>query len=223
MNKILFLFIFVDIQFVAFGGFILGYAILSKQAMSTPPTVDNVAKNLLITGTPLDAAIANNIFIIISFLASLPALVLITNRFWLKFHGWLLVFSALFTLVVGLTIWFQTLTTRSELSVSWGKQTPEVQSLLQEKFECCGYFNSTAPPFQQDETCPNPQAAAQKPGCLGSFYSFANDYLRVIFTALFGFVALDFILLICGAMVLKDRREQERYRHIDSKNGVGSI
>jgi hypothetical protein len=31
------------------------------------------------------------------------------------------------------------------------------------------------------------------------------------------------ILVLCVAMVLKYRMEQERYRHIDEKNGLGGL
>ena len=91
------------------------------------------------------------------------------------------------------------------------------------QFDCCGYVNATTPPFVQDSTCTNALAAAQKGGCIGPFSSFTNKYLDQIFTAAFGIVGIDFILVLCVAMVLKYRMEQERYRHIDEKNGLGGI
>jgi hypothetical protein len=54
-------------------------------------------------------------------------------------------------------------------------------------------------------------------GCVGPLSTFANTYLGLIFTAAFGIVAFDIILLMCIVMVLKHRAEQERYRHIDEK------
>jgi len=82
-------------------------------------------------------------------------------------------------------------------------------------------MNSTTPPFVQDATCVNTLVAAQKGGCIGKFSSAANKYLDRIFTAAFGIVGVDVILILCVAMVLKYRMEQERYRHIDEKNGGG--
>lgn len=73
----------------------------------------------------------------------------------------------------------------------------------------------------QDSTCTTQLVATQRGGCVGPFSNFANQYLDVIFTALFGVVGIDVILLLCVAMVLKDRQEQARYRHIDEK--IGSI
>lgn len=95
--------------------------------------------------------------------------------------------------------------------------------LTESQFDCCGYVNSTTPPFVQDSTCLNTLVAAQKGGCIAKFSSFANKYLDQIFTAAFGIVGIDFILVLCVAMVLKHRQEQERYRHIDEKNGVGGL
>ena len=62
--------------------------------------------------------------------------------------------------------------------------------------------------------------AAQKVNCVGPFSNFANGFLDLIFTALFGIVGLDVALLLSVVVVLKSRAERERYRHIDEKNGV---
>lgn len=99
-------------------------------------------------------------------------------------------------------------------------------------------MNSTAPPFVTDTTCTSAIVAAQKAGCVGPFSTFANNYLDVIFTAAFGvvgmyfrshpslsyitdhsFVGIDVALILAIAMLLKDRKEKQRYRHIDMKSG----
>lgn len=63
------------------------------------------------------------------------------NRRWLKIHGWMVVVCALFTLVLGLDIWFHTLKTRAYLNVIWADQPPRTQSLLQRSVR----FGSTVP------------------------------------------------------------------------------
>jgi hypothetical protein len=190
---------------------------------------------------PSAAGVVNAIFVFITFLISLPALFLPTNRGWLRAQGALIIICAIFTLGLGVAIWVETLQTRHNLSLLWGRETPQIQSLLQQKvctinlpcikqrytnstqFDCCGYVNATTPPFVQDSTCTNALVAAQKGGCIGPFSSFTNRYLDQIFTAAFGIVGIDFILVLCVAMVLKYRMEQERYRHIDEKNGLGGL
>ncbi|KAF2737547.1 hypothetical protein EJ04DRAFT_532948 [Polyplosphaeria fusca] len=222
-SKLMMFFVGFDIIFAGCGGLIMGFSLISEQNMRTQPTVDNVAPNLLLDQCPLTAGVVNAIFVFVTFLLSLPALFLPQNRGWLRAQGWLVVFCAAFTLGLGLSVWVGTLDTRRHLSDIWGRESPLSQSLLQQKFNCCGYFNSTSPPFIQDGTCSSALVAAQKGGCIGKFSAFANSYLDKIFTALFGVVGIDVILVLCVAMVLKYRQEQERYRHIDEKNGLGGL
>jgi hypothetical protein len=75
-----------------------------------------------------------------------------------------------------------------------------------------------SPPFVVDSTCSTTQVASAKIGCVGPFASFANGYLDLVFTAAFGIVGVDVLLLVCIVMVLKNRAELERYRHIDEKS-----
>jgi len=217
-NKLTWTFVVVDFVFLATGAILLGFALISESSSNDIPTIDNVANHLLLKECPLTAAIVNAIFIFVTFLVSLPAMVMRQSKGWLRAHGWMTVVCALFTLILGLAIWFETLQTRSELLSVWAGEAPRTQSLLQEKFNCCGYLSFKQPPFVQDSTCPNKLAAAQKQGCINSFSNFANAYLDLIFTAFFGMVGVDVLLLLCIVCVLKYREEQERYRHIDEKN-----
>lgn len=222
-SKLMLVFIAFDLIFVAGGGLLIGFSLTSEATLRQSPTVGNVAQNLLLGQCPLTAGVVNSIFVFVTFLLSLPALFLPQNRGWLRAQGWLVVVCATFTLGLGLSVWVETLQTRRNLGIVWGREPPLVQSLLQQKFDCCGYFNSTSPPFVQDGTCLNSLVAAQKGGCIGQFSRFANKYLDQIFTAAFGIVGIDAILVLCVAMVLQYRQEQERYRHIDEKNGAGGF
>lgn len=243
INKLVLVFITFDALFVLGGAVIFAVVMMTRSSMNAGPTLNSVATDMLLsqspltgtvlpirppyssqhTDTTLGAATVNAIFIFTTFAVSLPAIIFPKNRILLNLHGWLVVICALFTLVVGLDIWYKTLKTRSNLAVAWGQQTAQTQSLLQQRFNCCGYLNSTAPPFQKDTTCTNALVAAQKSGCVTPFSKFANQYLDIVFTADFGIVAIDVILLLCVAMVLKQRKEKERYRLIDEKLGWGPI
>ncbi|KAI9755322.1 MAG: hypothetical protein M4579_004324 [Chaenotheca gracillima] len=222
-NKVRLSYLVADLLFLGTAGGLIGIAIMTKNNMARPPTPDSVAENLLLMSSPVLGALINAVLVLVAFFLSLPAIALSSTKIWLKIHGWAVLVCALFTLVLGLDIWFRTLQTRSNLSVLWGQQTDQTQSLLQQRFNCCGYLDAATPPFQKDTACPSVLVAAQKLGCVGAFSSFANGYLDLIFTACFGVVALDFILLLCVAMLLKQRDERERYRHIDEKNGFGGI
>ena len=60
-------------------------------------------------------------------------------------------------------------------------------------------------------------------GCVTPITSFANVFLDNIFTALFGMVGIDVLFIMATACLLKERKERERFRHIDEKNGTGRI
>jgi len=219
INKLMLTFLGVEFLFLISGGLLLGFCLVSEQQERGVKTVSNVAYDILLFQCPLTAGVVNAILMFLTFLLSLPALALPMNRGWLKLQGWLLVTCSFFTLILGLFIWFDTLQTRRNLSVIWGQQDSNVQSLLQEKFNCCGYLDSMTPPFIIDSVCPDSFSASQKMGCVGPFSQFANIYLDLIFTAAFGIVGVDVLLLLCVVMVLKYRGELQRYRHIDEKNG----
>lgn len=68
-----------------------------------------------------------------TFVLALPSLIMRDSRLWLKVQGWLVIVSGIFTLIIGLIIWIETLRTRTELNSLWGQQTPSVQSLLQRR------------------------------------------------------------------------------------------
>ena len=65
------------------------------------------------------------------------------------------------------------------------------------QFNCCGYLDSTN--FTPDMTCPTADVAAQKVGCVGPFSNYANNFLNIVFTTMFGFVGEHFHILFSGA------------------------
>ena len=88
------------------------------------------------------------------------------------------------------------------------------------QLKCCGYLNSTSPPFVQDPFCKNPQFAAAQLGCVRPFSTYSNNFLDIVFTGAFGIVGFDALLIVMIAIVVKDRKEKARYREIDEKNGA---
>lgn len=141
-NKLMLAFIGFDFLFAGCGGLLLGFSLISEAAMRQTQTVANVTQNLLLGQCPLTAGVVNAIFVFVTFLLSLPALFLPTNRGWLRAQGWLVVACAMFTLGLGVAIWVETLQTRRNLSVLWGRETPQIQSLLQQKVSRGSIFES---------------------------------------------------------------------------------
>ncbi|KIV91445.1 hypothetical protein PV10_05984 [Exophiala mesophila] len=221
VNKILLVFIGFDVAFFLCATLLLVLPLYTRSSFANNNTVDNIANHLLLDNTPLTATIVNAIFMYITFAVSLPALFIKTNRTYLVAHCWGIVFSATFTLVIGLTIWFSTLETHKNLKPMWEAQSAETISMLQARFKCCGYDNPAL--FVRDDTCTTAATAARLGGCMIPFASFANRFLDIVFTSFFGFVAVDFLTLLAACCLIKDRKERQRYRLIDEKRGFGGI
>ncbi|MCJ1408286.1 phospholipid scramblase 1 [Ptychographa xylographoides] len=224
INKILITFLIVDFLFVNTGGLFLTIVLVFKPGMTNIlPTSSNAAITLLLQNTPLTVALVNAALIVITFLSSIPGAILAKKPIFLRITSWLTLSCALLSLGVGLDIWYSTLQTSHNLGVLWAQQSPLEQSLLQQQFQCCGYSNSTSPPFIIDNFCSSTATAAMAPGCVGPFSGFANSFLDIVFTSVFGAVAVDGILFLCTLVVLKDRAQRERYRLIDEKSGLRGI
>lgn len=138
----------------------------------------------------LAAGNVNAIFIFVTFLVTIPGMVLPGTRGWLKLSGYMVTVCALFTLAVGLFIWIFTLRLKESFSPVWDAQDAQTQGLMQTTFKCCGYFNSTSPAFVTDTTCPSPAAASLMIGCATPISSFAGVFVDEIFTAIFGMVGM---------------------------------
>jgi len=223
VNSAITSYVVADFIFLATGVMLIAAGAVWMGEMAVDPTQESVARFLLLKNCPLLVVIANGAMVLFTFVISLPSFALPTSRGWLKVHGWLVVACALFTLCLGLNEWIQTLTTRANLETIWGQQSPMTQSLLQNKFDCCGYMNSTSPLYVTDDICTSDLVAASKEGCVAAFSHYAEGFLNLLFTAAFGVVGLDAVLILCAAMLIKYRKEQIRYRLIDQKWGVGNI
>ncbi|KAK8048690.1 hypothetical protein PG994_010420 [Apiospora phragmitis] len=220
VNKIMGAFMAADGLFAITGAIMMGFSVTVLNTCFDPPTEgEGAARDLLYRRFPLQAGIANAVMVFVNFALTLPALAT-PARGLLKTAGYMIAVNALFSLIIGLDLWITTLKTKQEFFEIWTSQTPQVQSLLQTQFQCCGYFNSTSPAFVTDTTCPSPAAAKLIKGCAAPLTSFTNVFVDNIFTAVFAFVGVDVLLILATACLMKDRKERERFRHIDEKSGV---
>lgn len=126
-------FLVFEALFLGTGIMITIATVLWTKEMKVAPTTDTVARLVLISHFPMPALLASAIVIFFTTLLSLPAMIIPTSRSWLKVHGWFIVVCAVFTLILGLNEWLQTLTTRADLAKYWGEQPDVVQSLIQQK------------------------------------------------------------------------------------------
>ncbi|KAI1103673.1 hypothetical protein F4804DRAFT_224502 [Jackrogersella minutella] len=222
VNKVLAAFIAADGLFVSMGAIMLGFSIIVQQTCFDAPKDGNeAARDLLYQRFPFTAGIVNAVFVFVTFVSTIPALAT-NNRSWLKLAIYMVVVDAIFTMAIGVDLWIITLKMKSEFESIWLSQLPPVQEMMQTAFACCGFFNSSSPAFVTDATCPSPAGAALMRGCSTPLTSFGNTFVDNIFTAVFGMVGIDTVLIMAIACVLKDRKERERFRYIDEKSGARS-
>lgn len=237
-NKILLVFIGFDVAFLLCAGLHLFIPLYTQTSIKNHTNVQNIASNLLLDNCPfigktidpiprdgilttLPASEVNSVIMLIAFLLSVPAFFLKSNRMFLKLHVAGVVMAALLSLGIGLTIWVSTLQTHKNLATVWNKQTSATQSLLQQRFKCCGYSNPAL--FVKDDTCISAATAANLGPCITPFGVFANSFLDIVFTTFFGFVGVDMMLLLAALCLIRDRKEKQRYKLIDEKRGYGPI
>ncbi|KAH7158102.1 hypothetical protein B0J13DRAFT_188617 [Dactylonectria estremocensis] len=222
-NKVFLATVAADGLFLAAGILELVFSLVVRSQMNDVPTDgEQATRNLLYQRFPLTAGIVNAAFILLTFVATLPGLFM-PARGILKVGGYMVTFCGIFTMCVGVFLWVMTLRIREEFQDIYVAQEPSVQGLIQISFECCGYLNSTVPAFVTDSTCPSPAAAALMRGCATAISSFSNIHIDGIFTVVFGLVGIDAVFVLCIACLLKERKERERYRHIDEKSGYRSF
>jgi hypothetical protein len=148
-DNVLLTFIGVDVLFAVSGGLLIIFALLSERENNKTPAVNTIAQGLILGMCPLKgassfrhlsmhntnrrtAAIGNAALVFVTFLFSIPAIILPMTRGWLKLSGYMTVICALYTMVLGLTIWFETLKMRSNLFTIWNQQPASTQSLIQQ-------------------------------------------------------------------------------------------
>ncbi|KAK6354891.1 phospholipid scramblase 1 [Orbilia brochopaga] len=224
MNTLLIVYVLVDIIFLGTSiGLIIAGQMFMHHMDNLPLSVNDSPYVILLYYLPCVPIFVNGIISAATFLLSLPALALPMSLVWLRIHGWFVMICAVYSLVLGVLVWVDTLTERAAMFQAWKDIGPSVQTLLQERFQCCGYISAMEPLFVTDDVCPNALVASQTKPCVGPFTAFQDEFFNTVFTILFGIVAVDFVMLCCTAMVINQRREQRRYRKIDEKRGLSVI
>lgn len=208
-----------NVLFIGAGILELVFALIFQARKDNAPTTgEEAVRGLLYDQFPLTAVIANAALIFATaILGVLPALLMPTNRGWLKLAGYAVLVCAVFTLCIGVFLWVMTLKMGDDFTEIYLDQTSDIQALMQTSFECCGYLNSTMPAFVTNPTCPSPAAAALLRGCKTAISSFGNSEIDQIFTAVFGVVGVDVLFILAITCLHKHRKDLEWYHLIDQK------
>ncbi|SCV69243.1 BQ2448_2263 [Microbotryum intermedium] len=144
--------------------------------------------------------------------------------------NWSLVVIILLTMLTGSVIWIDTLQERAQLASLWLEQAISTQAYLQDQLQCCGYWNATPEGGFRAVAgfCGDPIKALEAMPCVGPVSRFADYMLNNIFTTdpyspyqIYGFTAIQLSLLLISICLIKIRREEDRFRALEEKEGWG--
>ncbi|ORX94382.1 hypothetical protein K493DRAFT_221395, partial [Basidiobolus meristosporus CBS 931.73] len=139
----------------------------------------------------------------------------VRRKVWLVTYSWLVVAVLVIELSLGALIWFRSLDIRASFSEKWRTWDPALRALFQETDNCCGYFDSTDYPAVSYSCRATETGLGDNwPGCVDMIHIYMDNYLRNIYTALFGFVAVDVFALVAAVVLIQARNDQERYERI---------
>ncbi|KAK9765231.1 hypothetical protein K7432_006609 [Basidiobolus ranarum] len=138
----------------------------------------------------------------------------VRNKKSLVLYGWLVVLVLVTELALGAVIWFRSLSIRDSFSDKWRSWDPALRGLFQETDGCCGYYDNTD--FPADSISCRYQNYGW-PGCVDMIYIYSDNYLRNIYTVLFGFVVVDIFAFFGSVILIQASNNQERYVKVDAQ------
>jgi len=205
----------------AFLDFCLLAAGVISIALSFVWRAPNPMMNLVLDNADLTAGLILGIALLITFFISIGAIVQRNHvTLGLVILNWTLVIDALGILIIGTFVWFFTLKERNNFHLAFQDTTSANRIAIQDKFKCCGYFNTTDLLEIGGNSCSSQQAAQTlNSTCVLPITNFADVTLNDIFTTIYGFMAIALALLLASLCVIKKRQEDERFKKIDSKRG----
>jgi hypothetical protein len=193
-------------------------------ALSIAWRAPNLMLNLVLTDANLTAGTVLGIFLLITFVISIGAIVQRNHvTFGLAILNWTLLIDALGIIIIGTFVWFFTLRERANYHAVWLRQTPETRLKLQDTLKCCGYFETGENAEIGGSVCVSQSVVAEfvanNKTCIGPITKFADTTLNNIFTTVYGFMAIVIGLFLASMCVINKRVEAERFKRIDAKRG----
>lgn len=216
-RKLMGFWVFFDICLLAAGTISL--------ALSIAWRAPNLLINMVFSNADLTAGTVLGVALLITFGISVGAIVQRNHvTLGLVILNWFLIMDAIGVLVIGTFVWFYTLRERAEFHALWIQQTSNNRIALQDKFQCCGYFNASDHSEVGGQFCANTTFVQNVTSfCVGPITSFADTSLNDLFTSVYGFMAVIMALFLTTVCVINKRLEDERFKKIDAKRGRGFV
>lgn len=205
---------FFDFALLTFGGLSVALSIILQGS-------DDVLVNLTFTPSQLTSALILGILLLITFVISIGAIIQRPHIIQpLMVLNWALVVDGAAIILVGSIFWFTTLAERDNFLQRLIEATPQIRIAVQDKLNCCGYYNASHLVEFGGQVCMNATAAVTRNNtCVLPLTDFTDQSLNTAFTSIYGFMAAVIPLLLATLCVIKKREEDERFKRIDAKRG----
>jgi len=193
--------------------------------MSTLWRAPNVLLNMVFSKADLTAGLVLGIMFLATFVFSIGAIVQANHVIiGLIMLNWTLVGDAIAILCIGTFLWFYTLGEENNFHQIFSQLSAADRIFVQDKFSCCGYFNSTdlaevGGTFCQNTTFIQVTNNATGNFCVVPITNFADYSLHNVFTTIYGFMAVVIVFFLATLCVIQMRNEDERFKKIDAKRG----
>jgi len=142
----------------------------------------------------------------------------------LYIFSYLVILVIIFEILIGGTLWFNSLTSKHRFASYWYDDSvwgPSQKAKFQDEFQCCGFANNTD--FRVSSTlCPDNPAHRAPQGCGAKLPSVANGKLITLYTATFAFVITDCIILLSSIILIQARGDEARFIRIRQKQDYGA-
>jgi len=186
----------------------------------------NILMNMVLSNADLTGGTILGVALLTTFMMSVGAIIQRNHvTIGLVLLNYALLVDAIGILVIGAFIWSSTLQERANFHKLWVNASPAVRITLQDKFECCGYFNGTdlaqvGGSFCQSQDFISALASNVSSNfCVAPITNFADVTLNNVFSTIYGFMAIVLCLLLASLCVINKRQEAERFKKIDAKRG----
>jgi len=213
-RKLMAVWVVLDFALLAAGVVTLALSIVWKSP--------DLLRNMVISNTDLTTGLVLSIALLVTWAISVGAVIQPVHvTVGLVVLNWVLIIDALVIVIIGTFIWFFTLQERANFHKIFAAMSPTTQIAIQDKLQCCGYFNSSdviniGGSFCTNQTFANLNTTAS---CVGPITSYADMTLNNMFTTVYGYMAIILALFLASLCVINKRVEQERFRRIDEKRG----
>jgi len=203
---------FLDVMLLAAGAVTVALSMVWRSP--------NILLNMVFSNADLTAGTVLGIALLVTFAISIAAIVQRNHiTMGLVILNWILIIDAIGIIIVGTFLWFFTLQERNNFRTVFSEQSSDIKIAIQDKLNCCGYFNSTDL-VEFGGICSDQQAVATvNQTCVDPITAFADTTLNSVFTTVYGFMAIILCLFLASLCVIKKRQEDERFKKIDAKRG----